>query len=71
MTETLAALVLAHVLADFVLQTNAMVATKRQPLTMARHAAIVLVTAALALGGVSPWLLALAAAHAVIDATKT
>ena len=71
MTETLAALLLAHVLADFVLQTNAMVANKRQPLTMAKHAAIVLVTAALALGSVSPWLLVLTAAHMAIDAAKT
>jgi len=31
MFPTLAALFLAHVLADFVLQTNAMVATKSRP----------------------------------------
>ena len=71
MYETLAALFLAHVLADFVLQTNAMVASKRQPLTQVKHAAIVLVTAALALGSTSPWLLALTAAHLIIDAAKT
>ena len=71
MTETLAALLFAHVLADFVLQTTAMVAAKRRPLTMAVHGAIVLVTAALALGSVSPWLLVLTAAHLAIDAAKT
>ncbi len=71
MTETLAALFLAHVLADFVLQTSAMATNKRQPLTMAKHAAIVLATMAVALGSVSPWLLALAAAHAFIDTVKT
>ena len=71
MFETLAALFLAHVLADFILQTTAMVAAKRRPLIMALHAAIVLVTAALALGSVSPWLLALTAAHLVIDVAKT
>ncbi len=70
MTETLAALLFAHVLADFVLQTNAMVASKRQPLTMAKHAAVVLVAAALTLGSASPWLLVLTAAHAVIDVAK-
>jgi Protein of unknown function (DUF3307) len=71
MPETLAALLFAHVLADFVLQTNRMVATKRQPTTMALHGAIVLVTAGLALGSTSPWLLALTAAHIMIDALKT
>ncbi|MEO6301405.1 MAG: DUF3307 domain-containing protein, partial [Paracoccaceae bacterium] len=71
MIETLAALLIAHVVADFVLQTNGMVATKRQPLTMALHGVIVLVTVALALGSVSPWLTALTAAHLIIDALKT
>ena len=71
MIETLAALLLAHVLADFVLQTNGMVANKARPLTMAAHGAVVLATAALATGTASPWLLALAAAHLAIDAVKT
>ena len=71
MYETLAALFLAHILADFVLQTNAMAATKRQPLTMAKHGAAVLLTAAVATASLSPWLLALTAAHLMIDMAKT
>ncbi len=71
MTETFAALLLAHVLADFVLQTNAMAASKRRPLTLARHGAVVLVTAGLATGTASPWLLALTATHLAIDLAKT
>jgi len=71
MIETLAALIFAHVLADFVLQTNAMVATKGRPLTLAGHGAVVALTLALATGGASPWILALTAAHLGIDAIKT
>jgi len=71
MHETLAALLFAHVLADFVLQTSGMVAKKRQPLTMALHGAVVLATAVAALGAWSNWLLALTAGHLAIDAVKT
>ena len=71
MYETLAALLLAHTLADFVLQTNAMAATKAKPATMAAHGAIVLATALAATGTLSPWLLALTVAHLAIDLTKT
>ncbi len=71
MIETLAALIFAHVLADFVLQTGSMVANKHHPLTMALHAGLVLAAAAAALGTVSPWLLALTAAHLAIDTAKT
>ena len=71
MTETLAALLFAHVLADFVLQTNAMVAGKRRPAMMALHGVVVLVTAAISIGNLSPWLLLLAAAHLIIDTVKT
>lgn len=71
MTATLAALLFAHVITDFVLQSNGMVATKRQPATLALHGGIVLGTAVLAVGTFSPWLLALAAAHLAIDLTKT
>ena len=70
MTETLAALLLAHVLADFVLQPDRMVTQKRKPLWFALHITIVLVTALATTGSLHPALLALAAAHAVIDATK-
>ena len=71
MTETLAALLLAHVLADFVLQSDAMVQTKRQPLTLLLHGLIVLATATATLGTFSPWLLALTLAHMAIDIAKT
>ena len=71
MAETLAALLLAHVLADFVLQTNAMVAGKRQPAILLAHGAVVLATAVVATGTLSPWLLALTAAHLAIDLGKT
>lgn len=71
MPETLAALIFAHVLADFVFQTSAMVANKRKPSVMALHGVIVLASAALATGSASPWLLALAAAHMAIDTVKT
>lgn len=71
MYPTLAALFLAHVAADFVLQTNAMVDTKSSPLTLARHGAVVLLTAVLATATLSPWLLALTIAHLVIDLIKT
>jgi hypothetical protein len=70
MTETFAALLFAHVLADFLFQTNAMVARKRHPLTLALHGAIVWATAALALGSLHPALLLLALLHIAIDAAK-
>ena len=71
MTETLALLLLAHALADFVLQPRRMAMGKRDPLQLLLHGAIVLITAQLALGQfTAPPLLALAAAHVVIDALK-
>ncbi len=71
MYPTFAALFFAHILADFVLQTDAMVTTKRQPLTLAKHSAVILVTAAAATASLSPWLLVLTAAHIAIDVIKT
>lgn len=71
MTETFAALLFAHALADFVLQTGWMVANKRRPGAMLAHVAIVILCAAVALGSPDPLLLALGAAHLAIDATKT
>ncbi len=71
MTETLAALVFAHALADFVLQTGWMVANKRRPAAMLAHIGVVLATAVAALGSVQPILLGLAAAHLAIDAVKS
>ncbi len=70
MPETLAALLLAHTLADFVLQTNWMVAHKRHPAALAAHITIVLITAIAAMGSLHPALFALAAAHLVIDVAK-
>lgn len=71
MTETFIALLLAHALADFVLQTRWMVDNKRRPAAMLAHGGVVLATAVAATGSVNPSLLALAAAHLAIDAAKT
>ncbi|MGJ8625126.1 MAG: DUF3307 domain-containing protein [Yoonia sp.] len=72
MIATLTALLFAHVIADFVLQTGAMVKYKSKPSIMALHTAIVLFTAQLATGQIAaPELLALAAAHLAIDIFKT
>lgn len=69
--QTFAALLFAHVLADFVLQSRWMVTNKRKPLVLLLHGAIVLITLQVAIGSVTAWpLLALAAAHLVIDAIK-
>ncbi|MEY4982084.1 MAG: hypothetical protein RIR62_350 [Pseudomonadota bacterium] len=70
MTETFAALLFAHVLADFVLQPDRMVRGKRKPLWLAAHGAVVLVTAVLATGNPHPALLAMALAHLAIDIAK-
>ncbi len=70
MPETLAALLLAHVLADFVFQTNWMVANKRAPRALAAHGAVVLVTAVVATGALDWGLLWLTAIHVAIDAIK-
>jgi hypothetical protein len=68
---TFAALLFAHVLADFVLQTRAMVAQKRKPLILLMHGLVVLITLQAAIGSVTAWpLLALTAAHLTIDAVK-
>lgn len=72
MISTITALLFAHVLADFVLQTGAMVKHKTKPSIIALHTAIVLFTAQAATGQVAaPELLALAAAHLAIDIFKT
>ncbi|MCF2903711.1 DUF3307 domain-containing protein [Octadecabacter sp. CECT 8868] len=72
MIETFTALLFAHVLADFVLQTGAMVKHKRHGGVMLLHAALVLATAQAATGHLTaPEILALTAAHAVIDCIKT
>ncbi|MFN3993686.1 MAG: DUF3307 domain-containing protein [Tabrizicola flagellatus] len=70
MTETLIALVFAHVLADFVFQTHWMVANKSNPLALGLHGAVVLATAIAATGTLHPALLVLALVHIAIDAGK-
>jgi len=72
MIETFTALLFAHALADFLFQTNWINANKHRPHVMLLHGAIVLVTAQAAIGRPdAPELLALAAAHLVIDGIKT
>lgn len=73
MIETFAALLLAHVLADFVFQTGWIAAAKqaRHPGALALHAAIVLATAILALGSAAWPLLLLTAVHLAIDLGKS
>lgn len=71
MTEAFAALLLAHVIADFVLQTRFIAENKRRASVLLLHAAIVLLTAQAALGRVDLWELpALAALHALTDWLK-
>ena len=70
MIETLTALFFAHVMADFLLQPDRMVAGKRKPLWFLAHTIIVLVTAVAATGSLHPALFALTLGHAVIDAAK-
>jgi Protein of unknown function (DUF3307) len=70
MPETLAALLLAHVLADFVFQTQWMVGNKRRPEGLALHGLVVLATALATTGAISLGLLWLAALHVGIDALK-
>lgn len=72
MTETFAALLLAHTLADFVLQTRHMAENKSRPAALLLHGAIVLALAQAALGRVDAWeLLALALLHMATDALKS
>lgn len=70
MAETFTALFLAHVLADFVLQSRRMAENKRNPGLLALHGLIILGTGVLATGSLTLWLLALAAAHLAIDLAK-
>ena len=71
MTETFTALLLAHVLADFVLQPGWMAAGKRRARTLLLHGAVVLVTAQATLSTVTALpVLILALAHMAIDLAK-
>ena len=71
MFETLAALFFAHVLADYVLQTEKMVQTKDHVRTLALHTLAVFVTALIALGSADWRIALLAAIHILIDIAKT
>ncbi|UOA31503.1 hypothetical protein DSM110093_01268 [Sulfitobacter sp. DSM 110093] len=68
---TALACLLAHLLADFVFQTNAMVAAKRKPQVLFAHGLIVFSLTALALGGSLTLAALLALAHVGIDTVKT
>jgi hypothetical protein len=72
MAETAIALLLAHCLADFLFQTDAMVEGKRSPKILALHIAIVTAATWLLLGlPPEPWLIALiGGSHLIIDAIK-
>ncbi|PKP74544.1 MAG: DUF3307 domain-containing protein [Alphaproteobacteria bacterium HGW-Alphaproteobacteria-6] len=72
MTETFAALLFAHALADFVLQTRWIAENKRRLPVLLLHGAVVLATAQAALGRVDAWeLLVLAALHIATDGLKS
>ena len=72
MFETLVALTFAHLAADFVLQTDRLVALKTKASGMALHIAIVVVVAALALGALDPIMLGiLGVTHLAMDLVKT
>lgn len=68
---TFAALFLAHVVADYVLQTTWMVVNKKRPIAMAAHITLVLGTMCATTLTLNPWFLALAIAHLWIDIVKT
>lgn len=70
MAETIVALFLAHVLADYVLQTRWMVDTKRGA-GFAAHIALVFLTAMLCLGQISVAVFLVTFLHLLIDAAKT
>ena len=70
MTETFAALLFAHALADFPFQTHWMVQNKRRLSPMLAHIGVVLAASILTTGTLHPLLFALAAVHMLIDATK-
>jgi len=71
MFETAIALYAAHLLADFVLQTDRMVAHKRHPLVLALHIIIVIAATALVTGTLNPVpLLLIGVMHLLIDGWK-
>jgi hypothetical protein len=71
MLDTFLALLLAHVVADFLGQPDAMIRRKAEPAVLLLHIVIVGVLSLAALGDAWQLALAVAAAHLVIDAVKT
>lgn len=71
MIETLVALFFAHVLADYVFQTNKMVARKGEILFLLYHGIVVLGTAIIATGSIAGPVFVLAALHILTDWIKT
>ena len=70
MTSTLAALLLAHTLADFVFQTRWMVLNKGNWRGLVLHGAVVLACLVAATGSLAPALVWLTALHMATDALK-
>lgn len=71
MIETFALLILAHTIADFVLQPHWMATQKAKPFILVLHSLIVLICAQAALGQFTALpLIGLAVAHLVIDGIK-
>lgn len=71
MIQTFTALLLAHVVADFVLQTSYIAMNKRKAGVLLLHSVIVLMTAQATLGRVDAWeLAALALVHGIADWAK-
>ncbi|WP_224815097.1 DUF3307 domain-containing protein [Hasllibacter sp. MH4015] len=68
---TFSALFLAHVIADYVLQTTWMVVNKKRAIAMAAHIGLVLGTMCLTTLSFHPGFIALALAHLWIDIVKT
>ena len=71
MVETLTALLLAHVLADFLFQSNWMVQNKARLSGLAAHGGVVALTLIVTTGGLHPALLWLCLIHLAIDLAKT
>ncbi|CAL4867848.1 hypothetical protein MMA231_02119 [Asticcacaulis sp. MM231] len=72
MLTTFLALLTAHLISDFFLQTEWMVARKKEPAILLLHIAITVVAAAVTLGGTPiPILAILAVTHLFVDAIKT
>lgn len=71
MTETFAALLLAHLVADFILQTRWIVDNKHRPAVLLLHGALVFAATFALLGGSAGLAAGIALSHLLIDAAKT